>query len=202
MFIGYKKTDLEIWLEQFYLANNLLTPGDLTIDNISKKLNISIQYMPGAKENVLWNEKNVMIFLNPEKPKIEMRELFFHELCHPLRHHGDQVESVSSFRYLQENQANQFVLYAAMPFYMIEQLELPQDKLRMTRLLSSTFNVTELLAKKRVEQINRRILQTNIDNEFIRQQNNYQKSNDPSNWSKETKTIMTQLYSQIERVQS
>ncbi|WP_194287245.1 ImmA/IrrE family metallo-endopeptidase [Gracilibacillus oryzae] len=200
MFTGYKKTDLEIWLEQLYLDNNLSSPGDLTIENISRKLNVKVEYLPGAKENVLWNERKIMIFLNPEKPETEIRELFFHELCHPLRHHGDQVKSVSSFRYLQENQANQFVLYAAMPFFMIEQLELPQDKTQCTHLLATTFNVTEALAKKRVEQINRRILQTNIDNEFIRQQNNYKKSNDPSNWSHETKVIMKQLYSQLKRV--
>ncbi|WP_163538269.1 ImmA/IrrE family metallo-endopeptidase [Gracilibacillus sp. YIM 98692] len=201
MFDSYQKTELEIWLENLYLKHDIISPSDLAIDNVAKKLNMNIAYMEGAREVALWDEEDAIIFLNPNKPTETMRKIFFHELCHPLRHHGDQERFVDSFITLQERQANQFVLYAAMPFYMIKQLDLPQSEHHLSSLLAFTFHVPLRLAQKRVDQIKRRIQQANLDHEFIKQHSNYKKSYDPSNWSHETKAIMDQLYKQLKGAQ-
>ncbi|MEN2765794.1 ImmA/IrrE family metallo-endopeptidase [Ornithinibacillus xuwenensis] len=201
MFDSYQKTELELMLENLYKKHAILSPSDLSIENVAKKLRINIVYMEGAREVALWDEDDAVIFLNPNKPKTIMRKIFFHELCHPLRHYGDQAGFVDTFITLQERQANQFMLYAAMPFFMIEQLDLPISEEHISSLLSFTFDVPLQLAKKRVEQIKRRIQQSLYDNEIKKQQSNYEKSYDPANWSTETKKIMNQLYSQLQGAQ-
>ncbi|MGP4041935.1 ImmA/IrrE family metallo-endopeptidase [Gracilibacillus sp. D59] len=197
MFEAYKTTDLENWLETLYIQNDIIHPSDLLIDNVAKKLGIKLEYMEGAREVAIWDEEDAIIFLNPDKPIPIIRKIFFHELCHPLRHYGDQTGSIESFITLQERQANQFMLYAAMPYYMIKQLDLPRSEDQISSFLSSTFYVPLQLAKKRVDQIKRRIQQADLDNKLRKQQSNYKKSYDPSNWSLETKAIMNQLYDQL-----
>ncbi len=57
---------------------------------------------------------------------------------------------------LQEAQANTFVLYASMPYFMLEQFDLSDSNIVYT--LSETFTVTESLVMRRLEQIKNRIL--------------------------------------------
>lgn len=201
MFETYQKTDLEMLLESLYMKHGILSPTDLSIENVAKKLNIHVEFMEGAREVALWDEEDAVIFLNPNKPTSIMRKIFFHELCHPIRHYGDQVGFIDSFISLQEQQANQFMLYAAMPFFMIKQLEMPPTENHLSSLLAFVFDVPLKLANKRVEQINRRIQQSYLDNQIKKQQSNYKKGYDPANWSEETKTIMNQLYTQLKGVQ-
>jgi hypothetical protein len=71
-----------------------------------------------------------------------------------------------TFRDLQEAQANQFQLYAAIPFFMLQELELPPYEYQIIHTIKSIFKVTEALARKRLEQIKRRILQSRMDTSF------------------------------------
>ncbi|GIP35500.1 hypothetical protein J2TS4_47100 [Paenibacillus sp. J2TS4] len=96
-------------------------------------------------------------------------EDFLHELCHVLRHSGNQFLMPESFLEWQEQDANSFVPYAAIPFFMLKRMELPPHQNDLIDLLTATFKVTRKLAKKRVEQIQRRILQGILDEEWRKQ---------------------------------
>lgn len=170
MYKQYQLTDLELWLEDLYKNNNLLSPEDLEIDNIAASLGINVEYLEDAVELAIWNEQKATIYLDPKKPITKIREIFFHELCHPLRHFGDQsFMSKNDFYKLQEIQANHFQLYAAMPFCMIKELPETQYESEMILLLQVTFGVSFNLAKKRFEQIKRRALQHQIDEVVIKE---------------------------------
>ncbi|GAA5418019.1 hypothetical protein Pryu01_03097 [Paraliobacillus ryukyuensis] len=197
MFEYYQKTNLENWLENLYIEHNILSISDLTIYNVADKLNVNVIFMENAKEVAIWDDKAAAIFLNPEKLEEEVRAIFFHELCHPLRHYGDQVNSVRTFMTLQERQANQFMLYASMPFYMIKKLDMSTYNYQWASFLSYKFNVPINIAQKRAEQILQRIQQASIDQVIREQRSTYKPSNDPSEWSTETNMIMNKLYRQI-----
>ncbi|MCV9886275.1 ImmA/IrrE family metallo-endopeptidase [Metabacillus halosaccharovorans] len=167
MFWDYKRTELEIWIEDIYKREGLLKPSDLSIDNVSKKLGFGVTFMEGAPNRAIWDEEDAEIFLDSKLLIEETRGVFFHELGHPLMHYGDQGTMANKgFKELQEAQANQFQLYAAMPFFMIRELDLPNSENGIINVFIKEFNINRSLAKKRVEQIKRRILKTQLDKQY------------------------------------
>lgn len=160
----YKQTQLEDIIQSLYVERGILSPADLGIENVAERFNIRLEYMNNAPDRSLWNDKKAIIFLNPNRPNDMLREVFFHELCHPLGHYGMQSKMNNDlFRELQEIQAGQFQLYAALPFFMIQELDLSINKQEMVMQLTETFNVTLNMANKRVDQIERRIYQAKSD---------------------------------------
>lgn len=79
-----------------------------------------------------------------------------HELCHLLRHAGNQTTLPQPFVQYQEEDAELFVLYASLPFFMIKELNLPPDHGQAIKQISSAFSVSMEQARKRYEQILRR----------------------------------------------
>ncbi|MED4581831.1 ImmA/IrrE family metallo-endopeptidase [Brevibacillus choshinensis] len=185
----YQITVLEEWIETQYRSFGILLPLDLTIDHVGNSFNTHVIYMTGAKEEAIWDDEKAAIFLNPDKPVEEVREAFFHELCHPLRHAGDQLMLPRIFRELQETQANQFQLYAAMPFFMVKDIRLPSYKDEAIGLLAQLFGVTPLLSKRRLEQIERRIYEARSHQEFVQHLQNQRTRADPANWCPEAKAM-------------
>lgn len=165
----YKKSELELWIEEKYKCHGFFTPKDLEIDNIAKEFNINLRYSKGP-DRALWDDENqiYMIFLKPTHSEEVKRNIFFHELCHPLRHYGNQeLMNKNTLRELQEEQAHLFQMYAAIPFFMIEYLDdLPNTESELSEVLSKTFKVPISLAKKRVKQIMRKIQQAQLDNQY------------------------------------
>ncbi|ASA22002.1 ImmA/IrrE family metallo-endopeptidase [Paenibacillus donghaensis] len=102
------------------------------------------------------NEDKV-IFLDRRDDYVEQRKVFFHELCHVIRHSGDQWWMPELFREAQENDANRFALYAMIPFYMFEQKQLPVNRREVISLLVSEFQTYPDFAKLRLKQIEDRI---------------------------------------------
>lgn len=68
------------------------------------------------------------MFLDGRLPLDQQRLDFLHELCHLLRHAGNQMIMPESFTKMQELEAEQFLLFAAMPFSMISRLDIPGSK--------------------------------------------------------------------------
>ena len=191
----YQTTPLEEWIESRYQHIGIHSPDDLDIDSIAHSFGVDVFYMPGAKEEAIWDDDNAAIFLNSDKSVPEIREVFFHELCHPLRHAGDQLMLPGIFRELQETQAKQFQLYAAMPFFMIKGIKFPPYKNEAIGLLANLFRVTPQFAKRRLEQIQRRIYEAKNHQEFVDLlQSRYRKA-DPANWTEETKDVLRKLNS-------
>ncbi|MET3288359.1 UNVERIFIED_CONTAM: Zn-dependent peptidase ImmA (M78 family) [Brevibacillus sp. OAP136] len=189
MLAHYQPTVLEDWVEAKYQSVGILTPADLTIDNIANAFHIKVILLPGAKEEALWDDSLAAIFLNADKPVLETREIFFHELCHPLLHHGDQLGMSSHQRLHQEEQAGHFQLYAALPFFMIRSLTLPQLEQDIIHLLATEFAVTHELARRRWEQIHRRNYSGEAHYQLVAEIRSRYKKSLPQDWSDETKAL-------------
>jgi Zn-dependent peptidase ImmA (M78 family) len=171
VFSSYKLTEMEKKIEELYKKKNILIPSDLNINNVADKFKIELDFsVPEGPQRAIWDDELTVIFLNPEQSEENQRKVFFHELGHPIMHCGNQNGQMKkTFREFQEAQANQFQLYAAIPFFMLNSLELPRYEYQIVELIKNVFIVPESLAKKRLEQIKRRILQSIIDKSSINQ---------------------------------
>lgn len=165
----YKCTPFEQWVEQICRKYRITTPEHLTIEYVSSRMNIWVYYQPFRSSHIDRGlgmySVNVDARLSPE----EQWEDFLHELCHVLRHSGNQFCMPESFLQWQEQDANSFVPYAAIPFFMLNRMELPPHQNDLIGLITHTFRVTRELARRRVEQIQRRILQTILHEEWLKQ---------------------------------
>ncbi|MEK4117649.1 ImmA/IrrE family metallo-endopeptidase [Paenibacillus sp. FSL W8-0919] len=159
IFPNYYETTLEQWISDRYRINNIIHPEDLDLDRISDAFLVDLQYdqCPPFSDN-----EDRVIFLNKKDPYPIARMVFFHELCHVLRHAGDQRRMNKLFRDGQEADAKAFMLYASMPYYMISQLDIPENQSDAIYYLAKTFRVPPKLAKQRLLQIQRRELQSTL----------------------------------------
>jgi Zn-dependent peptidase ImmA (M78 family) len=161
---GYILTETEQKIEKMYKERNILTPSDLDIRNVANLFQVELDFSTNGPQRAIWDDDFSVIFLDPEEPEVNQNEVFFHELGHPILHCGDQTKAMSKkFRELQEAQANQFQLYAAIPFFMLKEIELPPNEYQIIKTIQMVFKVPESLAIKRVEQIKQRILKSKID---------------------------------------
>ncbi len=164
MFSDYKLTEMEQKVESLYKEKSIVTPSDLDIHNVAEMFNVKLDFSTNGPQRAIWDDEFSVIFLDPDQAEEKKREIFFHELGHPYLHSGNQTKNMNkNFREMQEAQANQFQLYAAIPFFMLNSLDLPRFEYQIVEFIQRTFKVPESLAKKRLEQIKRRILQSKID---------------------------------------
>jgi Zn-dependent peptidase ImmA (M78 family) len=165
---SYIPTELEKKIEKMYKEKGILSPKDLEIINVSKMFNVKIDLsINGQPQRAIWDDDTSVIFLDPNHQEEKQREIFFHELGHPLLHCGNQSKMKSNaFRELQESQAKQFQIYASIPFFMLSDLDIPAYESQIINLIRTEFKVTRSFAKKRLEQIKRRIFQTKMDYEL------------------------------------
>ncbi|WP_461301902.1 ImmA/IrrE family metallo-endopeptidase [Bacillus sp. F9_6S_D1_P_5] len=151
---SYQTTLLEDWITAFYQNLDIRTPSDLCIDKIAHKCNIIL-----LKENInsyyIANNLLKMIVLDARLPLEKQREVFFHELCHIMRHVGIQGIMPTTFRELQEWDAVRFTIYAAIPFHMLIFINPLNDTIIPE--MSEVFQVSPELCKKRLTQIHNRI---------------------------------------------
>ncbi|MHA2856877.1 ImmA/IrrE family metallo-endopeptidase [Paenibacillus lautus] len=155
----YETTPLEQYVENLYKLHWIHTPQQLTIEEISRRLNIWIHYEKVPSRALEATSGMYTMFLDSRLPAKRQYIDFLHELCHLLRHAGNQMKLPKSFTQAQEDEANNFVLYAAMPISMISKLSLPDNQSAAINFLTSKFRVPLKIAKKRLEQIQRRIYQ-------------------------------------------
>ncbi|MEJ8548373.1 ImmA/IrrE family metallo-endopeptidase [Brevibacillus borstelensis] len=158
MISDYRQTDLERWLSRVYAEVGINHSSDLQEGPLAEMLGIELYYRPCP--SMRYESGNYRcITVNSTLPRPVQREHFFHELGHILRGHtGKQHQMNPAFRQLQEAQAEQFVLYAAMPFFLLAPLLLSHHDWAASSVLSQEFGVTRELADKRVAQIKRRII--------------------------------------------
>lgn len=151
----YRTTELEQWIYDIYQDNGILTAADLDIDQIAAMFQIDMLYYEHQSFSCNVNQ---VIFLNKYETEEKQRDIFFHELCHVLRHAGDQRSMHNLFEQYQEMEAGWFQMYAAVPFYMVQQLELPYTQREAITCIASEFKVSIDFAKKRLHQIQRRVM--------------------------------------------
>ncbi|AWP30726.1 ImmA/IrrE family metallo-endopeptidase [Paenibacillus sp. Cedars] len=162
MFRYYETTPLEQYAEKLYKDCGILIPKQLTIEELSRRLNVWVHYKKVRSRAVETTPGRYSVFLDSRLSPEKQWSEFLHELCHLLRHAGNQMVLPKSFTQAQEDEANNFVLYAAMPFFMISQLTLPDNQTDAIRYIATTFKVPKNIAKQRLEQIQRREYQGKI----------------------------------------
>lgn len=158
----YKPTELERSVITQYKKNGIYQSIDLDLHHIASIFSIDIQYYHG-RPFAKWGVGHAVIFLSLDMEEDENRKFFFHELCHIIRHVGDQRTMPELFRALQEAQASHFQLYASIPFYMLRDPSEFQYKMDYIVYIMQDFKVGFDLAKIRFEQIERRIFQASLD---------------------------------------
>lgn len=154
----YITTALEDWVTKFYTRLKIVHPSQIDIKRIAYIYDIYIHVKPfPSSYRVMGRYKGISI--DSRKPPDLQREIFFHELCHILRHAGVQSMMRKEFRDLQEWDANHFTLYAAIPHHMLRFIDFRQPTPLIIKEMASVFRVSESLCQKRLEQIHYRILQ-------------------------------------------
>ncbi|MGO0058596.1 ImmA/IrrE family metallo-endopeptidase [Brevibacillus fluminis] len=199
MFRYYEPTELELWTEDLYKSNAILNPSDITVDNLSRTLGIPVSVAPGIDEEVMrdpFDQDFFVIYLNSLKSVVQQKLSFLHELYHGLRHVGNQLRMPEGLRKLQEEQANHFVLYAALPFFMIKQIELPQCEHDVVRILVTEFGVTRKLASRRLDQIKCRSFYGQAREEFVNKLRSQYTKAEPQPYSAATLRLLDQLKKQ------
>lgn len=151
----YTTTALEDWITDMYARLRIQTPMDIDTSRLAYHFTIFIHYKPmPARFDIYGRYKGIVV--DSRCTFEEQREQFLHELCHILRHDGHQTMMPEAFRELQEWDANQFVMYAALPFPMLANYDFNDEHL--IQHLVDDFKVTEELCIKRLEHIQRNIL--------------------------------------------
>ncbi|MED1089708.1 MULTISPECIES: ImmA/IrrE family metallo-endopeptidase [Bacillus] len=151
---SYQTTLLEDWITTFYQQLGILKPNDLCIEKIAQLCNI-ILLKDDIDSYYIANNYLKMIVIDSRLSKEKQKEVFFHELCHILRHTGIQGIMPNAFRELQEWDAVRFTKYAAIPFHMLKYINPAKDT--MVADMSEVFQVTPELCKQRLTQIQRKI---------------------------------------------
>ncbi|MBB6637377.1 ImmA/IrrE family metallo-endopeptidase [Cohnella thailandensis] len=151
----YKPTPMEQWIENLWRRAGISSPAQLNVDEVASRLNVWIHYMNQSSKALEWMGLR-SILLDRRLSRVEQWEDFLHELCHVLRHAGSQTMMPQSFLEHQEADANRFVLYASVPYFMLRDVRLPDRQSEAADWIASHFGVTHTLAYQRLEQIQRR----------------------------------------------
>jgi Zn-dependent peptidase ImmA (M78 family) len=151
----YKLTHLEQWIFDFYKSLKIMNSCDIDLKNICFDLHVFLIYKDVTSSCYEYGRFK-SITIDDRLSKQEQQEDFFHELCHLLRHCGDQRMMPKAFKELQESQATTFTMYAALPYFMLKGYDLHDRDI--IYILSEEFCVTERLVAKRLIQIRNRIL--------------------------------------------
>ncbi|WLR52425.1 ImmA/IrrE family metallo-endopeptidase [Bacillus tianshenii] len=146
----YFPTLLEEWVTKLYKTIGINHPEDLDETYICRKLNIYLKYK-NMESHYLVTGRYQEITINAALPLHQKREAFYHELCHILRHTGNQITMPDMLRVLQERDARHFVRYAALPYHLIVNYDIYATD--ATVHLSNVFGVTEELCQERIDKI-------------------------------------------------
>ncbi|MGO4500034.1 ImmA/IrrE family metallo-endopeptidase [Paenibacillus sp. 2RAB27] len=166
----YRPTELEKWLEKEYRSIGIEYASDMDLDLISSIFDVEIRTYNGPSFAEWKEDEYSFIFLNAYLNEKQRREVFFHELCHPLQHVGQQEIMPKSFIELQEIQAKNFQHYAAMPSYLLEEFKSVSPSL-LVKVIAEEFCLTERFVQHRLEQIQNRVQSAQYEEELIRRRN-------------------------------
>lgn len=145
----YSPSTVEKWVSDLFIRADILSPADIIPERISEAFGIDYSLWNGTALSYRSEDgKRFYILESKSADRLERKKHFFHELCHALRHVGDQRKMIESFRQKQEWDAKLFVLYAAIPYHMIN-----FDKNYTFHDLMHEFDVSEELAFARLEDI-------------------------------------------------
>ncbi|WP_338788767.1 ImmA/IrrE family metallo-endopeptidase [Metabacillus sp. FJAT-53654] len=190
----YNSNLLEDWIKDFYCKIDIYHPHQLDLSEIGARLGLYIHF-----ERFSSRIYNGEIIIDSRLSPQEQWEDFGHELCHLLRHYGNQTYMTMPFLDYQETQAENFALHFCVPTFMLFKNQVAnyvnvQDGIPF---VTEKFNVTEKFAKKRLIHFRNQIQQSKTDQEFRKHMNLLYPKSSPDNWSNETKLLLDKLNKQI-----
>jgi len=165
----YLLTPFEQWTEQLWRQAGIREISQLTIDEVSARLDVWVHYLSETSQALEYMGMR-SILIDKRLSEREQWEDFLHELCHVLRHAGNQTLMPKSFCEGQEAEANRFTLYAAIPAFMLVDIKIPDRLDEAAAWMADRFGVTPRLALRRLEQIQRRIFERILWEEVTRQE--------------------------------
>lgn len=140
-------THLDDWIEAFYHQINITNPSELDLLDIAYRSNLKVEFLNISSRYYA----GTIIIDNRLSPQEQWQD-FGHELCHALRHEGNQLIMPPLFRELQEMQAKRFAYKFCIPTFMLRHLKININNPLYE--ISSVFNVTYRFAKKRIGLVN------------------------------------------------
>jgi len=171
MYRYYQTTPLEQWIEQLWLKSGITAPSQLNVEEVASRLDVWVHYMKDTSRALEYMGMRTILIDQRQGSEAQWED-FLHELCHVLRHAGNQTTMPRLFCEGQEAEANRFVLYAAMPFFMLRHFKLPDRIDEAAESLAYHFGVTFELARKRLEQVQRRMFASILWEETLKQEAN------------------------------
>lgn len=149
----YYPFPIDKWVSRLYRTMGIYKPEDIEEKKIARNLGIHLTY--SDKRCFARDEGNFkLININKDLDKITQREIFYHELCHILRHAGYQYKIMpNAFRELQEWDSSHFTRYAAIPFHMLKYIDFKSPA--FIQEMSKMFRVSEEICQYRVDHIYR-----------------------------------------------
>ncbi|OES43522.1 ImmA/IrrE family metallo-endopeptidase [Domibacillus iocasae] len=147
----YTKTHLEDFIESIYTNIGIYHPRQLTPEEIAARLGLVLDYVDGTSKCVELGQFS-LIMLNQNLSSAAQWQEFAHELCHLLRHAGNQHNLPPFFLKMQEWQAKSFALHFCIPTFLLEKLDLTDNKKSAIGIIAQTFGVEYDFAEERLEQ--------------------------------------------------
>ncbi|MFD0959809.1 ImmA/IrrE family metallo-endopeptidase [Paenibacillus chungangensis] len=196
----YRPSDMERWIYRLYKISGIEEPSDLAdLDYIASLFNAHIAYTEGETKAIYDEEGDCLIFLHIHMNQVEQRLAFFHELCHPAMHVGNQHRLPPSFVNLQEMQAGLFQQYAALPAFMLERFAGTRQQAGeqcSARDIAEAFMLPSSFVYARLERMKRRIEQEHQDQ---RLRERLASSSAGAAYSEATKKLLAKLERQIKK---
>lgn len=146
----YQNSHLEDYIRQLYKDLSIEESDQLNMYVIADQLNIGVYLTSNTSEAFYWQDR-YYVFIDRNLDSQQRWQDFGHELCHVLRHSGNQGRMPTLFRDLQEWQADNFMYHFCVPTFMLQKIHLPYDQFEAIRLISETFNVEYSFAVIRLE---------------------------------------------------
>ncbi|MCM3046699.1 ImmA/IrrE family metallo-endopeptidase [Bacillus altitudinis] len=146
---------LEEEVKKIYTKINMLTPEAIDMELMAASLKIWLHFERRPSFVFCVNGSYSMV-IDKRLNKKQQWEDFGHELCHVIKHYGNQFDMHKLFRELQEYQANSFMYHFCVPSFMLQRLNLPSLQSEAIKLIGDTFNVTYSFAAARLEMFRRK----------------------------------------------
>lgn len=113
----------ELFIKNLYESLNITEPEQLTIENISEKLNLEVHYWEYGTRLTEYIGQFKM-FINENVSEQKQWQEFGHEMCHYSWHYESQQYIRESFAAYQEQKANYFAYHFCVPSFMLEQINM------------------------------------------------------------------------------
>jgi Zn-dependent peptidase ImmA (M78 family) len=161
--MNYQTTLLEDWIKNFYQNLSIFHPHQLNLHDISYRLGYSITYKDISSR--FYNDE---VIIDERLNSQEQWQDFGHELCHALRHNGNQLIMSESFLKMQEYQANNFMYHFCIPTFMLLNFDFPYLRIHAIKRMANAFNVTFEFADKRLEMFENKLTSELFHQEYLK----------------------------------